>query len=202
MPGQNAPITNDKFYNYDEFLRIRTAANSGDLAALQELKAWFDNRHELVENLGNLVKHAQIHLVTSFTGSDTTTEQAIRQLLAEITDDLGYQRATPLAKLAIQRVVTCFAMFYISLNKLATATPGTPTAHYWLDYHQQASKLYDQALKSLDTYHRWLPVIHPVVSVPRPIVPTKPIAPVPKTVPTPPAKRPRRSRQTTEKVTR
>ncbi len=92
-------------------------------------------------------------------------------------EQLGYQRANCLEKLAIDRVVISFAAYYLSLIKLTHAEPGSIAGKGWLEYHTQTAKLYDAAMKTLYTLRRWMPRIQPIVQAVMQPTPTPPAPP-------------------------
>lgn len=131
------------------FNRLRERANRGDRQAQAALVKYLDAHPELWGVFGDPARHAEMSLVESIANGEWLTTQAIPRRAAEMRRQLSRPSASPLEKLAVQRLVACWLHLQHVESMCARADGKLEGAKLWLQRQQQAHKLYAAAEKSL-----------------------------------------------------
>lgn len=128
-------------------------AEAGDQTAMAVLTREFDRQPSLWEVMGNVAVQAEAGLILACAGDNLAFREAIRRTLARMRADLAGPEPSPLERLLVDRVVSCWlalshaeAMYHQSL-----ATVSLP----WAEFHQRridrAHRRYLSAIRTLAT---------------------------------------------------
>ena len=142
----------------EEFEKIVKAANAGDRKALSELRRTLDERPEIWQRVGNLSSLAGTSFLCLASNGNHLVRASISRYVAKLRKELLGLKATPLERIAIERLLLSWAMAHYTdcvVLSLTSASPGTMSM--WLKRQAQASRQLDQAIKSLATLRRLLP---------------------------------------------
>lgn len=130
--------------------------NSGDRPALQELRTALD-KHPWMSSVmgGNLAYQAETSLIKAMFGDQTAAKEALQRELEKKRAELSGENPTPLERLLIERVVSCWLQVQhadLVVAQLKNASHATG------DYHQRrqdrANRRFLAAVKSLATVRR------------------------------------------------
>ena len=86
---------------------VLAAAAKGDGAALEKAKPYLEDK-KYVNRWGNPAYAARCWLVGKVCGDDKLVARATHAKATALADDLGYQTASPLERMAIYRVMNCW----------------------------------------------------------------------------------------------
>lgn len=157
--GQTPVVSNvETMPSKEEFDHLAGLANAGDLDAIKQLRQLFDNHPEIWQQIGDLAKHAELTLARGVSKGELVMFESVRRMVQKLKRELGHNDASPLEKLAIQRVTIC----WLELQYAAAVFPivtGKPTAAdtFGLKQKDSAQRRFDAALKSLATLRKLLP---------------------------------------------
>jgi hypothetical protein len=131
------------------FRDIVKQANAGDGKALARLRDVLDANPDLWQRFGNLPDHAERTLVRTIAGGDQLLAESVRRSAQNLRRELGAETASPLDRLAIERVVACWLQMQHA--DVATVKP-TGTFHeglYFIRRQDSAHRRFDAAMKML-----------------------------------------------------
>lgn len=158
--GKIVAVANDlaSMPTREEFDELAAQANAGDPNAVARLRQLFDDHPEIWEQIGDLAKHAEVTLARGVSKGEVVMFESVRRMVKKLKRELGDKDATPLEKLAIQRVVIC----WLELQYAAAVFPivtGKPTAAdtFGVKQKDSAQRRFDAALKSLASLRKLLP---------------------------------------------
>jgi len=142
------------------FERVRQRANSGDRRARESLKAYLKANPELWTRFGKLAHSAAVALIDAFSNGDWLVSEVMKRQVGQMRDELTDPDATPLEKMAIERiVVTWLRLQYTEVQSLDSKN-DVGWAKYWLRRLEVADKLYRSAIQSFASIRELLPVEH------------------------------------------
>lgn len=84
-------------------------AEQGDTRALPALRAWLDANPEVWQSTGDLARQCQQSLIHAMSGKDNLSlPEVYQRKLAQMRQELGWQTASPVEWLVIERLLTCW----------------------------------------------------------------------------------------------
>jgi hypothetical protein len=94
----------------DDIDALATAASRGDQSALEVLRtAICDTDHRLWSEIGNLALWVQNELINMmFTREELAAREAVKAKLLELTSELSGPSPSPLERLLVERIATCW----------------------------------------------------------------------------------------------
>ena len=141
-----------------EFETIVKAANAGEAKSLQKMERLLTRCPQIWQSVGNVAAHATAALIKLVAGDDQLLASSLRRKMDDLHSELVAESTSPLERLAVDRVVLSWAHAnYVdaAIASMATNSPGTLAL--WLKRQTQASRQFDQAVKSLATLRKLLP---------------------------------------------
>jgi hypothetical protein len=134
----------------DELQALVDRAQSGDKTTLPVLRELL-KRPDMVDALGgDLARQTQIHLIHKFSGNNLMYKEALPRKLQTMRTELSGPNPTPLERLLVERVVTC----WLHLHHLEALYVGKDSMSLELgSYYQRslsaAQKRYLAAIRTL-----------------------------------------------------
>lgn len=138
-----------KFPTREKFDLWVRRANNGDHQAQDWLRKVLDAYPQLWERAGDLAVHAQLSLVHLISKGEWFLGQAIQRRLKELRKDLETPFASPLEKLAVERVVAAWANLCYVETVCLSVEGDLAERKYWLKKQDQTHRQYLAATKSL-----------------------------------------------------
>jgi hypothetical protein len=139
----------------DEFTAIVERANRGEAAALKDLRRLVDNSPEIWQTLGDLAGQTESATIALVADGNSLVSESIRRQLEELRTQLGGGTTdNALERLAVERIVQSWLQLQLAERHLLQATPGTPSARFWLQRQAQADRMHQSAMRSLTTVRR------------------------------------------------
>jgi hypothetical protein len=139
-----------------DILNLIRRTEGGDKSAMTALRPLINQAPGAWEMAGNLAIRADNALVNVAAGTDEMIREALTRKLATLKEELG--GATPLERLLIERVVTCWLnVYYIDalyakrLNEITWAE-----SDYFQRRQERAHRLYLSAIRTLAHVRRLL----------------------------------------------
>ena len=129
-------------------------ANSGDVEALSQVSKELTgpNRGELLKHAGDLGYQVEMAILTNSFANQEACHMAIQEQLLEIRRDLGYESASRVERLMIQRVCLCWLSVHSAELQLQQADPIHELRLQ--ERVDRAQRRYLQALKALASVRR------------------------------------------------
>ncbi len=137
-----------------ELKDLAAAANAGDTGALERLHVILDKAPEIWQRVSDLSSLARRQIVAIIANSDRLMMESLRRRLADLRQSLGWDEASVVEQLAIDRVTTCWLQQQLVEKMLVDVEPATPAAHYWLRRQVQADRLHQKGLRDLASLQR------------------------------------------------
>ncbi len=131
------------------FNRARRQANRGDERARAALKQYLDGHPDAVERFGNLARMAEEALLENVSAGDWFVQEAVRRDAANRRKDLAGPAANLLESMAVERAVACWMGLQNVKMSRNQARSDFASLKYWDQREEQATRLYDAALRSL-----------------------------------------------------
>ena len=133
----------------EKFGRCVKKANNNDRKAQAWLRRVLDAHPAIWERSGDLAMHAQLSLINMFSKGEFLLGEALKRHLAELRQDLETPLASPLEKLAVERVVAAWANLYYVETVCLGVEGDLAERKFWLAKQNQADRQYQAATKSL-----------------------------------------------------
>jgi len=142
----------------NESLKLLVAsANRGNPKSLALLGRILDRKPEIWSLVGDLGAHAELTLVDLIAHGDKfLSESMIRHISAMKKDLLGLS-PTPLERLTVQRIVTCWLHAQFADSASLTAESNNRPHPYWVKRQESAERRCLLAIKSLKLVREMLP---------------------------------------------
>lgn len=146
-----------KFPTRERFDFLVKKANGGDRKAQAALRRILDLHPQLWERAGDLAAHAQLSLVNLVSKGEFFLGESLQRRLNQLRKDLEAPFASPLEKLAVERVVAAWANLYYVETVCLSSKGDLAERKYWLKKQDQAHRQYLAATKALLTIQTTLP---------------------------------------------
>jgi AcrR family transcriptional regulator len=117
--------------------RLTAAANKGDQQAVADLRRLLDDHPEIVDQLGDLARHAEAAWLDRIAPSDVLTRECVRRQLAQFRKDLAGENPTPLEGLLADHAA--IALLAQREAEITAATPKESLAHRTFDLRKVES---------------------------------------------------------------
>jgi hypothetical protein len=146
-----------------EFKHLVEQANAGDSTSLTRLRQTLDENPGIWQRIGDLGLVAENALIELASGGNQLVRESVQRKVQELKQDLLPINPTPLEKLAVQRVVTCWLDCEYTTTKFPEPKGATlGQQRFTLKMKDSASRRYDAAMKSLLLIQKLLPHHQPV----------------------------------------
>jgi hypothetical protein len=138
-----------------EIAEFLNRAQNGDTSTLPALRKLFENA-ETVNNFGgNLAAQVEASLVTAAAGNNLVFKHALLRKLDLLRVELGGPNPTPLERLLVERIVTCWLHLHdIEARFVQAKERSIAQADYGQRALDRAQKRYLSALRTLATVRR------------------------------------------------
>ncbi len=152
-----APATNNDEMPKDpkELRRLLERARNGDENTLPVLRGFFQKATSVEEFGGDLARLTEESLIAAAAGKDQFQREALRRKQQLMREELCGPAPTPLEKLLVERIVTCWRQLQDADYRFAHAKDWTIIQ---ADYHQRridrSHKRFLSAVKTLATVRR------------------------------------------------
>lgn len=140
-----------------DFKQLVEQANAGDAAALKQLKQLLDENPAVWQRVGDLALHAERVLIDVITGGEKLMSESLKRSLQDLKAQLAGPDPSPLERLTVERITSCWLALQHVETMLIKTTPGSHEAAFLLKRQAQADRAYQAALKSLTTVRQLLP---------------------------------------------
>jgi hypothetical protein len=139
-----------------DILSLIRRAETGDQAAMTDLRPLINQAPGAWEMAGNLAIRAENSLVNVAAGNDEILRDALRRKLAALKHELG--GGTPLEKLLVERVVACWLhVYYIdALHAMRMNNVILQESEYFQRLQERANRQYLLAIRTLAQVRRLL----------------------------------------------
>ena len=140
------------------FQALVKQANTGDEAALAELRQTLSDNPQIWQAVGNLALHARMVLARAIAGGDQLVLDSLLRYANELESSLVAPQSGPLERLAVQRIVA--AWLECNYAALQGAEPRGETlkhAKFALEIRESADKRFHAAIRSLALVRQMLP---------------------------------------------
>ena len=101
-------------------------ANTGDQAALFELRSMLADDHRLVEHLGDLAQHVETAWLDRVAGNNALMRESVSEHLADMKAQLGGPCPTAIEKLLVDQIAINVVATHHAAYAEATADIGNP----------------------------------------------------------------------------
>lgn len=135
--------------------KLVETANSGDKAAMSRLRQILDHNPEIWRAMGDLGAIARTSLVGAIAGNDRLLMESLQRKAADMQQTLVGPNATPLEKLAAERVVIVWLQ--LQQADLRCAHPDASSigwAGFWSAVQERAQRRYESAIRHLQTVQK------------------------------------------------
>jgi len=132
-----------------EFRGITQAANAGDRNAIQRLRELLEESATLWQTVGDLATHAITALIGLITKGESVFRESLHKSMQKLRADLSRPNMSCLEELCLNRVLVAWLQMQLADQQTLEAAPDTALSRYWYQRQSQASRLFDQAVKSL-----------------------------------------------------
>ena len=140
--------------SFAELKALSEAANHGDQAALERLRAVLDASPEIWHRMGDIAGRIRHQIIRMIAEGDHLRIEALQRQLADIQNKLGWEDAPTLERLAIDRLLACWLQQQLAAKMLLEAESGSSNARYWLRYQAQCDRTARAGQKDLATLQR------------------------------------------------
>ena len=151
MPGPEAKAPDERpmFASDDSFTRLVQQANDGDNAALKQLRSILDESPEVWQRVGNLAAHARLTLIRLIAAGDKLLFESIERKAGEMESELLGPSSTPLERLSVERVVSCWLQLQYCDTASAAPSETITQQKFWAQRQDQAHRRYQAAVRQL-----------------------------------------------------
>ena len=139
-------------------------ANAGSKPALRKLRQQLDKNPDLWQRASNLGAQAENLLISLVTGDDKLAREVIRRQLKQMRSELGGKSASPLVKLAIERVTATWLELQYLQIRLTDKEMSLPQMAFFGKQQDLASRRHMAALKGvaeLERFAQTTPMLKP-----------------------------------------
>ena len=134
----------------EEFSAIVKRANAGDQTALAEMRGILDDNPQIWRRMGDLATYARESMLQLVSGGDELIRESVRRTADELLGTLAKDNASPIERLAAERVVACWMESeYVAALHAIPQGATIKQQKYHLSLKSSAQRRYDQALRSL-----------------------------------------------------
>lgn len=162
MPDTPKPADVTKTAEGRALLDLMVRAEKGDETVLPDLRKWFQDP-VLVDMLGgDLARQAERSLLNSAAGKNLAFREAVLRKMELMRAELTGPNATPLERLLVERIVTCWLQLHYADIRLAQseAKMTMEQGAYQEECRERAHRRYLSAIKTLATVRKLaLPVL-------------------------------------------
>jgi len=147
--------TSTSEFTSEGLAKLVATANAGDKAALGRLRQVLDFNPTVWRTVGDLGEIAKTMLITAISGNDNLLIESLRRQVAEMEQTLLDSDASPVEKLAAERVV--IAWLQLQQADLRCARPeglSVGWAGFWIRAQAQAARRYESAIRHLEVVER------------------------------------------------
>jgi hypothetical protein len=135
---------------HDELLALADRAQKGDRAVLPALRAVLKNPAAVDLLGGDLAGQAQLALVGKFGGKNLLYQESLARKLELLRDELSGATPTPLERLLVESVVTCWLhVYHLELINASKESMSLDLGAYYQRSLSAAQKRYLAAIKAL-----------------------------------------------------
>jgi hypothetical protein len=143
----------------EQFEQLVRLANNGDQDALQKMRNTLDAAPSVWQMVGDLGRHTQSRIMQRICGGDSLALQSLARRVEQMKIELARKTPTPLEKLAVDRVISCWLWLQFAENELATTLDPTPAQGKFLRTQRlQLDRMFQTASKSLADLQRLGPL--------------------------------------------
>jgi hypothetical protein len=133
-----------------EMVTILDRACQGDETILPHLRQLLAEHPELMDQFGNLARHAEEAFLNVLAGPSLLGKEAARLHLAKLKEELGQPAASPLEKLLISRVaVTWLQVHQADLDLAGCLKAGQSTSKFSVQAHRRLDQSHRRYLASI-----------------------------------------------------
>jgi len=139
----------------DGLAKLVATANAGDESALGRLRQILDSNPTVWRAVGDLGEIAKTMLIAAISGNDNLLIESLRRQVAEMEQALLDPNASPVEKLAAERVV--IAWLQMRQSDIRSARPeghSVGWAGFWIRAQAQAARRYESAIRHLQAVQR------------------------------------------------
>ena len=149
-------LAKDRSRTTTDVVALLKRAQTGDQAALLDLRRVFDNSPELWTRVGDLAKQAELSWTETASGGNAVISEAVTRRAAELRQELSGPAPTVLERLLVDRVVTSWIQVHHA-DRMCTRTGLTSQQQAYLERSlERAQRRYLSSIRSLATVRRLL----------------------------------------------
>jgi len=143
-PGRGGPKKRD------ELLALTDRAQKGDETAMPALRELLQEPANVNALGGDLAKQAQLTLINKFSGQNLLLKESLTRKLDLLRDELAGPNPTPLERLLVERIVTCWLhLYHLEMNYANKDSMSLELGGYYQRCISSAQKRYLAAIKTL-----------------------------------------------------
>ena len=167
--SKTAPPAEAPARDYQSLLDLTGRAQKGDKAALPALRALLQDPATVDALGGDLARQAQLSLINKFSGKNLLLQEALPRKLELLRAELGGPSPTPLERLLVERIVSCWLhLHHLEIVFAQRDSLSLELGTYYQRSIDRAQKRYLAAIKALAVVRRLaLPVLVAQVNVAR-----------------------------------
>jgi hypothetical protein len=140
---------------HEQFVKLVESANSGDAAALAELRRILDHNPQVWRSVADMARHGQAALIKLVAGKNRLLAESLERKSTELMRSLTAPDATLLEQLAAERVLVCWLQVQHLDMRCANLEGGSRGwASFWVRAQEQSQRNYESAVKHLLTVQR------------------------------------------------
>ncbi len=149
-PGAQSPDGQSTLSADNSLRNLVHQVNSGDNAALAQLRSILDEHPEIWQRVGDLATHARMALIRLIAGGDKFLFESIERKATDMEVELLGASPTPLERLSVERVVDCWLQLqHADTMSAATTKDDFGNAKFWSQNQDRAHRRYQSAVKQL-----------------------------------------------------
>ncbi len=134
----------------DELHNLLKQAQAGDASTLPALRKVLEDPNIVNRFGGDLARHAQLTLIDKFSGKNLLVQEALRRKLDILRDELAGPTSTPLERLLVDRIVTCWLhLHHLEMLYAGKESMTLEVGAYYQRTLSAAQKRYLSAIKTL-----------------------------------------------------
>jgi hypothetical protein len=154
--------------------RLVERAEQGDVSVLGELRAALDANAWVWERYGDLAQQSMAAWLQLIAGSNIMLHESTRRKTEQLREELTGPEPSPLEKLLIERIVSCWLQVNYTDAAYAQMKGNSPAQHTAAQRRQGAAQQrYLQAMRALVTIRKLLrPTPSPIDFLSRPVAET------------------------------
>lgn len=131
-------------------------AEANDPTALPTIRKILDANPAIWEQVGDLAKHAELLMVDLAAGKNIVLKEALTRKLSGLKDELAAGPISPLEKLLIDRIATCWLQTAQADVAAAQVQSGTPGAAFHVKRQDRAHHRFLTGVKTLAVVRKLL----------------------------------------------